>query len=97
MTSLPGGSTKSLSQKALRQLVLDLAGKIASFEQELSGLRTHNQTLQAEVERLRLDNSTLRRDNQALKDEIARLKKRKLRLKDEIQRLQDQLIPDIIA
>ncbi|MDG2570729.1 hypothetical protein P7L87_24560 [Vibrio parahaemolyticus] len=74
MTSLPGGSTKSLSQKALRQLVSDLAGKLESFEQELSGLRAHNQALQEEVERLRLDNSNLRLDNQALKDEIARLK-----------------------
>ena len=60
MTSPPGGSTKPLSSKALRQLVSDLAGKIDRLEQE--------------VERLRLDNSNLRRDNQALKDEIARLK-----------------------
>src|ERR671910_664813 len=74
MTALPGGSTKSLSQKALPQLVLDLAGKLESFEQELSELRTHNQALQEEVERLRLDNSTLHASNQALKDEIARLK-----------------------
>ena len=55
-----GGSAKPLSQKALRQLVSDLAGKIDRLEQE--------------VERLRLDNSNLRLDNQALKDEIARLK-----------------------
>src|SRR5215218_9783389 len=59
MTS-PGGPTKPLSQKALRLLVTDLAGKIERLEQE--------------VEQLRLDNSNLRIDNQALKDEIARLK-----------------------
>jgi hypothetical protein len=74
MTSLPGGSTKFLSQKAMRQLVLDLARKLESFERELSQLRTHNQALQAEVERLRLDNSNLHASNHALKDEIARLK-----------------------
>src|SRR5829696_3899018 len=74
MTSLPGGSTKFLSQKALRQLVSDLAGKLESFEQELSQLRTHNQALQEEVDRLRLDNGNLHASNQALKDEIARLK-----------------------
>jgi hypothetical protein len=44
------------------------------LEQELSGLRTHNQALQEEVEQLRLDNGTLRASNQALKDEITRLK-----------------------
>jgi hypothetical protein len=60
MTSPPGGSDKPLSQKALRELVSDLAAKIDRLEQE--------------VERLRLDNSNLRIDNQALKDEIARLK-----------------------
>src|SRR5918998_5482934 len=59
MTS-PDGSTKPLSQKALRRVVSDLAGKIDRLEQE--------------VEQLRLDNSNLRLDNQALKDEIARLK-----------------------
>jgi hypothetical protein len=59
MTS-PGGSAKPLSQKALRELVSDLAGKIDRLEQE--------------VERLHLDNSTLRLENQALRDEIARLK-----------------------
>jgi hypothetical protein len=59
MTS-PGGSAKSLSSTALRQLVSDLAGKIDRLEQE--------------VEQLRLDNSNLHLDNQALKDEIARLK-----------------------
>ncbi|WP_246812105.1 transposase [Microvirga sp.] len=59
MTS-PGGSNKPLSQKALRELVSDLAGRIDRLEQE--------------VERLRLENSNLRIDNQALKDEIARLK-----------------------
>jgi hypothetical protein len=53
--SAPGGS-----QKAMRQLVSDLAGKIDRLEQE--------------VERLRLDNSNLRLDNQALRDDIARLK-----------------------
>jgi hypothetical protein len=58
--SAPGGSAKPLSQKALRLLVTDLAGKIDRLEQE--------------VEQLRLDNSNLRLDNQALKDEIARLK-----------------------
>src|SRR5688500_7909128 len=58
--SAPGGSAKPLSQKALRELVLDLAGKIDRLE--------------LEVEQLRLDNSNLRIDNQALKDEIARLK-----------------------
>src|SRR3954469_1756307 len=56
----PGGSAKPLSQKALRLLVTDLAGKIGRLEHE--------------VEQLRLDNSNLRLDNQALKDEIARLK-----------------------
>src|ERR687893_1984244 len=60
MTGSPDGSNKPLSQKALRELVSDLAGKIDRLEQE--------------VEQLRLDNSTLRLDNQALKDEIARLK-----------------------
>jgi Transposase IS66 family len=60
MTSPPGGSSKPLSQKALRLLVSDMAGKIERLEQE--------------VERLRLDNSNLRLNNQALKDEIARLK-----------------------
>jgi hypothetical protein len=59
MTS-PDGSAKPLSQKALRELVSDLAGKIDRLEQE--------------VEQLRRDNSNLRLDNQALKDEIARLK-----------------------
>src|SRR5918995_6999641 len=58
--SAPGGSNKPLSQKALRELVSDLAGKIDRLEQE--------------VEQLRRDNSNLRLDNQALKDEIARLK-----------------------
>jgi hypothetical protein len=58
--SAPGGPAQPLSQKALRLLVTDLAGKIKRLEQE--------------VERLRLDNSNLRLDNQALKDEIARLK-----------------------
>ena len=67
MTLPPGGSTRPLSQKALRQLVSELAGTLERVEQELSQLRTHNQALQHEVERLRLD-------NQALKDEIARLK-----------------------
>jgi hypothetical protein len=74
MTSLPGGSAKPLSQKALRQLVSDLADTLGRVEQELSDLRTHNQALQHEVEQLRLDNSTLHASNQALKDEIARLK-----------------------
>src|SRR4051794_26131787 len=73
MTS-PGGSNKPLSQKALRELASDLAGKIKRLEQELSGLRINNQTLQEEVERLRLDNGNLHVANQALKDEIARLK-----------------------
>src|SRR5215207_10283532 len=59
MTS-PDGSAKPLSQKALRQLVSDLAGKIDRLEHE--------------VEQLRLDNGNLHARNQALKDEIARLK-----------------------
>jgi hypothetical protein len=59
MTGPPSDVSKPLSQKALRLLVSDLAGKIERLE---------------EVERLRLDNSNLRLDNQALKDEIARLK-----------------------
>src|SRR5919107_1692114 len=58
--SASGGSAKPLSQKALRLLVTDLAGKIDRLEQE--------------VEQLRLENSNLRLDNQALKDEVARLK-----------------------
>src|SRR5215203_6043489 len=66
MTS-PGGSNKPLSQKALRELVSDLAGKIDRLEQEVEQLRLDNSNL-------RLDNSNLRLDNQALKDEIARLK-----------------------
>jgi regulator of replication initiation timing len=73
MTS-PSGSTEPLPQKAVRQLVSDLAGTLERVEQELSVLRPHNQALQQEVEQLRLDNSNLRIDNQALKDEIARLK-----------------------
>src|SRR6478735_6631802 len=60
MTGSPSDNAKPLSQKALRELVSDLAGKIDRLEQE--------------VEQLRLDNSNLRIDNQALKDEIARLK-----------------------
>src|SRR5215212_1744840 len=60
MTGSPPDFAKPLSQKALRQLVSELARKIDRLEQE--------------VERLSLDNSNLRRDNQALKDEIGRLK-----------------------
>jgi hypothetical protein len=60
MTGSPSDIAKPLSQKALRLLVTDLAGKIDRLEQE--------------VERLRLDNSNLHASNQALKDEIARLK-----------------------
>jgi hypothetical protein len=60
MSAPSSDSAKPLSQKALRQLVSDLAGKIDRLEQE--------------VEQLRRDNSNLRLDNQALKDEIARLK-----------------------
>ena len=60
MTGSPPDFAKPLSQKALRQLVAEPAGKIDRLEQE--------------VERLRLDNSNLRLANQALKDEIARLK-----------------------
>jgi Transposase IS66 family len=74
MTGPPPDFAKPLSQKALRQLVSDLAGTLERMEQELSGLRTHNQALQEDVERLRLDNSNLHASNQALKDEIARLK-----------------------
>jgi len=60
MTGSPSDNAKPLSQKALRELVTDLAGKIDRLEHE--------------VEQLRLDNSNLRIDNQSLKDEIARLK-----------------------
>jgi hypothetical protein len=60
MTGSPSDNAKPLSEKALRELVSDLARKIDRLEQE--------------VEQLRLDNSNLRLDNQALKDEIARLK-----------------------
>src|SRR3954468_10300658 len=60
MSAPSSDPAKPLSQKALRQLVSDLAGKINRLEQE--------------VERLRLDNSKLHVANQALKDEIARLK-----------------------
>ncbi|MPR13583.1 IS66 family transposase [Microvirga tunisiensis] len=60
MSAPSSDSAKPLSQKAMRQLVSDLAGKIDRLEQE--------------VEQLRLDNSNLRLDNKALKDEIARLK-----------------------
>jgi len=74
MTEPPSDLAKPQSQKALRQLVSDLASTLERVEQELSGLRTHNQALQEEVERLHLDNSNLRLDNQALRDEIARLK-----------------------
>ena len=74
MTEPPSDLAKLQSQKALRQLVSDLASTLERVEQELSGLRTHNQALQEEVERLHLDNSNLRLDNQALRDEIARLK-----------------------
>src|ERR671910_455269 len=74
MAEPPSDLAKTLSLKALRQLVSDLAGTLERVEQELSGLRTHNQALQEEVERLRLDNGNLHASNQALKDEIARLK-----------------------
>src|SRR5215212_3495788 len=60
MTGSPPDFAKPLSQKALRQLVSELARKIDRLEQE--------------VEQLRLDNSNLHLDNQAMKDEIARLK-----------------------
>src|SRR5918994_79978 len=60
MTGSPSDIAKPLSQKALRLLATDLAGKIDRLEQE--------------VERLRLDNSNLHASNQALKDEITRLK-----------------------
>ncbi|WP_114945316.1 IS66 family transposase [Microvirga calopogonii] len=60
MTGPRSDVAKPLSQKALRLLVSDLAGKIERLEEE--------------VERLRLDNSNLHASNQALKDEIARLK-----------------------
>src|SRR5918997_3414649 len=74
MTVPPSDVAKPLSQKALRQLVSDLADKLEGVEQELSPLRTHNQALQQEIEQLRLDNGNLHASNQALKDEIARLK-----------------------
>ena len=60
MTVPTGSSDKPRSQKALRQLVSDLAAKIPRLEQE--------------VKRLRLGNSNLHVPNQALKDEIVRLK-----------------------
>jgi hypothetical protein len=60
MTGPPSDCAKPLSEKALRLLVSDLAGKIERLEQV--------------VARLRLDNSNLHASNQALKDEIARLK-----------------------
>jgi hypothetical protein len=74
MTGTPPDFAKPPSQKALRLLVSDLAGKLENFEQELSRLRAHNQALYEEVDRLRLDNGNLHASNQALKDEIARLK-----------------------
>jgi outer membrane murein-binding lipoprotein Lpp len=49
MSAPSSDSAKPLSQKAMRQLVSDLAGKIDRLEQE--------------VEQLRLDNSNLRLDN----------------------------------
>ena len=49
MSAPSSDSAKPLSQKALRLLVSDLAGKIDRLEQE--------------VERLHLDNSNLRLDN----------------------------------
>src|SRR5918993_4536183 len=60
MSAPSSDNAKPVSQKALRELVSDLAGKIDRLEQE--------------VEQLRLENSNLRLDNQPLKDEIARLK-----------------------
>ena len=60
MSAPSSDSAKPLSEKALRLLVTDLAGKIDRLEQE--------------VERLRLDNSNPHARNQALKDDIARLK-----------------------
>lgn len=74
MTGPPSDVAKPLSQKALRQLVSDLAGTLERVEQDLSQLRTYNQALHEEVERLHLANSNLHASNQALKDEIARLK-----------------------
>jgi hypothetical protein len=40
--SAPGGSAKPLSQKALRLLVSDLAGKIERLEHEVEQLRLDN-------------------------------------------------------
>jgi TolA-binding protein len=52
MTS-PGGSNKPLPQKALRELVSDLAGKIDRLEQEVEQLRLDNQALKDEIARLK--------------------------------------------
>ncbi|MBL0407223.1 hypothetical protein JKG68_25160 [Microvirga aerilata] len=52
MTS-PGGSAKPLSQKALRLLVSDLAGKIDRLEHEVEQLRLDNQVLKDEIARLK--------------------------------------------
>src|SRR4029079_15709985 len=52
MTS-PGGSNKPLSQKVLRLLVTDLAGKIDRLEQEVEQLRLDNQALKDEIARLK--------------------------------------------
>ncbi len=51
MTS-PGGSAKPLSQKALRLLVSDLAGKIERLEQEVEQLRLDNWTCPGKMESL---------------------------------------------
>jgi hypothetical protein len=51
--SAPGGSAKPLSQKALRLLVTDLAGKIDRLEQEVERLRLDNQALKDEIARLK--------------------------------------------
>jgi|GEM_PF-3051716 len=51
--SAPGGSAKPLSQKALRLLVSDLAGKIDRLEHEVVQLRLENQALRDEIARLK--------------------------------------------
>jgi hypothetical protein len=51
--SASGGSAKPLSQKALRLLVTDLAGKIDRLEHEVEQLRLENQAFKDEIARLK--------------------------------------------